>query len=288
MPQDKENAIRTVILFFNEQKPEAIQPMKTVLGMLKSRGIKVWMGNAKGMEKRVPMSDVGIALGGDGTMLRAARLLAPHSVPLLGINTGGLGFLSGTDASELRRNFTTFLAGGFQLEERWMLSAEVHHGGDRVFGPHIALNDCVIRCGDQARAITLKASAAGLFVADYFGDGLIISTPTGSTAYALAAGGPVVDPRLDAFLVAPICPHTLTQRPLIIPAGYPLSVKLAVRHAHELSPQALVSLDGQVGASLQVGAEVRVRRYERPFKLIVNPKRSYFEILRRKLKWGER
>lgn len=279
--------MRSAVLFFNERKPQAVRWIQGVRRLLRSHGVRVWMGNASHMERHLSQADLAIALGGDGTMLRAARLLAPRSVPLLGINTGGLGFLSGTDASELRRHLRAILQGRFVLEERWMLSVSARLDGKTAFGPDVALNDCVVRCGAQARAITLKASCAGLFVADYFGDGLIISSPTGSTAYALAAGGPIVDPRLDAFLIAPICPHTLTQRPLIIPARNPVVVRLARRHPRE-RPHALLSLDGQVDRELKVGAEIEIRRYEKPLKLLVNPKRSYFEVLRRKLKWGER
>ena len=275
------------MLFYNEQKPEAVQTYKIVTGLLKARHIRYWNGNDSDSNARLPLADIAIALGGDGTMLRTARLLAPYSIPLLGINSGGLGFLSGTDAVEIRRHFPAIMAGGFDLEERWMLTTEVYRGDKRVFGPHIALNDCVIRCGDTARAITLKAFSGELFLANYFGDGLIISTPTGSTAYALAAGGPVVDPRLDAFLIAPICPHSLTQRPVIIPAEYPLIVRLAQRNPHE-RPAGLMSLDGQMGCAMKLGSEVRIRRYEKPFRLLLNPTRSYFDILRRKLKWGER
>lgn len=280
-------SIRSVALFHNERKAEALRWVRVVRGLLRGRGVRVWEGSAASLRRRLPRVDVAIALGGDGTMLRAARLLAQHSVPLLGINTGGLGFLSGTDASEFRAHLPAILSGGFVLEERWMLSVEVFRAGRRVFGPHVALNDCVIRCGDQARAVMLQASCSSLFVADYFGDGLIVSTPTGSTAYALAAGGPVVDPRLDAFLIAPICPHTLTQRPLIIPARFQLAVRVGRRNRHD-RPLCLLSLDGQLGAPMPVGSEAVIRRYERPFKLLVDPKRSYFEILRRKLKWGER
>lgn len=281
-------SVRSVVLFYNEQKPEAVKSYRAVMQVLRSKRIKVWLGHTSEGQRRLAMADIAIALGGDGTMLRVARVLAPHAVPLFGINSGGLGFLSGSDAVELKRNLKTVLAGGFELEERWMLSVEVYRGERRTFGPNIALNDCVIRCGDTARAITLRASSGELFLANYFGDGLILSTPTGSTAYALAAGGPVVDPRLNAFLIAPICPHTLTQRSLIIPAEHPLSVKLDQRHAHEQPPEALMSLDGQVGCSLRLGEEVRIRRFEKPFRLLLNPKRSYFDTLRRKLKWGER
>ena len=261
---------------------------KVVVDALKRRKVKVWIARNGRIDDKLRMADVAVALGGDGTMLRAARLLAPHSIPLLGINSGGLGILSGTDAADFTRDCDAILAGKFQIEERAMIAVEAVREGKRVFGPNIALNDCVIRCGDQARAISLRTSSSGRFVADYFGDGLIVSTPTGSTAYALAASGPIVDPGLDVLLIAPICPHTLTQRPLIIPAQEPMSITLTTRHSHETAPRALMSLDGQLGCALKVGDEVRVTRYDHPFKLLINPKRSYYEVLRRKLKWGER
>ena len=260
------------------------------MGALRARGVKVWPGgsDAHELSEHLRLADIAVALGGDGTMLRAARLLAPHSIPLLGINSGGLGFLSGSDASEFLRDCDAILKGKFFLEERWMIQVEAYRADRRIFGPNIALNDAVMRCGDQARAISLRARSGERFLADYFGDGLIVSTPTGSTAYALAAFGPIVDPSLDVLLIAPICPHTLTQRPLIIPNNAPLSIRLTTRRPNEVPPRVLLSLDGQVGCSLKVGDEVRVTRYHRPFKLLLNPKRSYYEVLRRKLKWGER
>ncbi len=286
--KSERRAINSAIIFYNHSKPEAVRMLRIVQSALKARGVKVWTGHDHGINDKLRLADIAVALGGDGTMLRAARLLAPHSVPLLGVNSGGLGFLSGTDASEFKRYCDAILRGQFFLEERWMIEVEVQRRGRRIFGPNIALNDCVIRCADQARAISLRARSAERFVADYFGDGLIVSTPTGSTAYALAASGPIVDPSLDVLLIAPICPHTLTQRPLIIPASEPLSIRLTVRHPHDSAPKVLMSLDGQLGSSLQIDDEVRISRYERPFKLLLNPKRSYYEVLRRKLKWGER
>lgn len=261
---------------------------KVVVEALKKRKVKVWISRNGRFDEHLRMADIAVALGGDGTMLRAARLLAPHSIPLLGINSGGLGFLSGTDAADFSRDCGAILAGKFAIEERSMITVETLRDGKRIFGPNIALNDCVIRCGDQARAISLRTSSSGRWVADYFGDGLIVSTPTGSTAYALAASGPIVDPGLDVLLVAPICPHTLTQRPLIIPAQEPMAIRLTTRRPNEPSPRALMSLDGQLGCALKVGDEVRITRFDRPFKLLINPKRSYYEVLRRKLHWGER
>ncbi len=283
----KKQTINSAVLFLNNEKPEAARMLKVVSSLLKARKVRVWVGASLSVREKLRLADIAIGLGGDGTMLRAARILAPHSIPLLGVNVGGLGFLSGTDAADFRRHCDAILRGDWVLEERWMLEVSVYRKEKRIFGPSIALNDCVIRCGDQARAISLKARSGEDFVADYFGDGLIVSTPTGSTAYALAAMGPIVDPRLNVLLIAPICPHTLTQRPLIVPAADPFSVQLLVRRMGE-TPQTLMSVDGQLGCSLKVGDEVRLRRFEKPLRLLMNPDRSYYEILRRKLKWGER
>lgn len=281
-------AINSAVVFYNESKPEAVRMVKVVGKALRSRGVKVWIGHNGTADAKLRLADVAVALGGDGTMLRAARTLAPHSIPLLGVNSGGLGFLSSTDASEFESHCDAILNGEFVLEERWMIEVETRRAGKRIFGPNIALNDCVIRCGDQARAISLRTRSDDRFMADYFGDGLIVSTPTGSTAYNLAAYGPIVDPSLNVLLISPICPHTLTQRPLIIPAADPLVITLRTRREHDPAPRVLMSLDGQVGCSLKVGDEVRVMRYQKPFKLLLNPSRSYYEVLRRKLKWGER
>ena len=286
MPARTTQFVRSVVAFHNETKPEARRMMREVVSLLRRQGVQVRLCRGRVSGRDLMSADLAVALGGDGTMLAAARALAPFSVPLLGINSGHLGFLTGTDLAGFRRHWRDILRGRFLIEERWMIAVEVARGKRRVFGPHLALNDCVIRCGEQARAILLKARSGARFVADYFGDGLIVSTPTGSTAYALAASGPIVDPGLDVLLVAPICPHTLTQRPLIVSAGSPFAVQLSSRHPGE-APQVLVSLDGQVGCSLRIGDEVRVRRYDKPFRLVLDPGHSYFEVLRRKLRWGQ-
>ena len=263
--------------------------MQEVVSLLRRQGVQVRLCRGRASSRDLLAADLAVAVGGDGTMLAAARALAPYSVPLLGVNSGHLGFLTGIDLAGFHRHWRDILRGRFLIEERWMIAVEVARGRRRprrVFGPHLALNDCVIRCGEQARAILLKARSGSRFVADYFGDGLIVSTPTGSTAYALAASGPIVDPGLDVLLVAPICPHTLTQRPLIVSAGSPFAVQLSARHPGE-APQVLVSVDGQVGCALRIGDEVRVRRYDKPFRLVLDPGHSYFEVLRRKLRWGQ-
>ncbi|MFI5363690.1 MAG: NAD(+)/NADH kinase [Elusimicrobiota bacterium] len=277
-------AFGAALIFHNESKPDAVRTLKHLRALLKARGVKNWVAAGRPSAESIRRADFAIALGGDGTMLRVARVVAPRGIPLLGVNLGTLGFLSGIEAGDLKRRLDAVVSGRFIVEERSMLTAETLRDGRRVFGPELALNEVVIRCGDQARAITLSTRSGERFVADFFGDGLIVATPTGSTAYSLAASGPIVDPALDVTLLAPICPHTLTQRPLIVPAHLPLSIHLSPRRAE--TPRVLVSLDGRPGCELKVGDEVRVRRAETPLRLLLPPGRSFFEVLRRKLKWG--
>lgn len=280
-------AFGSVLVFRNEAKPDSSRTLALIRSLLKKSGVRAVTAARVPTARSLRDADLAIALGGDGTMLHVAREVAPRGIPLLGVNIGTLGFLSAAEAGDLKRCVNSVLAGRFAVEERSMLSAEVLRGGRRVYGPDLALNEVVIRCGEQARAITLSTRSGERFVADYFGDGLIVATPTGSTAYSLAASGPIIDPSLDVTLVAPICPHALTQRPLIVPAHLPLTIRLGKRREGE-APRVLVSLDGRPGCDLKLGDEVRVRRAETPLRLLLPPGRSFFEVLRRKLKWGQR
>ena len=280
-------AFGSVLVFRNEDKADSSRTLALIRSLLKARGVRAVTAARVPTARSLRDADLAIALGGDGTMLRVAREVAPRGIPLLGINIGTLGFLSASEAGDLKRCVDSVLAGRYAVEERSMLSAEVLRGGRRIFGSELALNEVVIRCGEQARAITLSTRSGERFVADYFGDGLIVATPTGSTAYSLAASGPIIDPSLDVTLVAPICPHALTQRPLIVPAHLPLTIRLGRRREGEV-PRVLVSLDGRSGCDLKIGDEVRVRRAETPLRLLLPPGRSFFEVLRRKLKWGQR
>ena len=280
-------AFGSALVFCNEAKPDSSRTLALVRSLLKARGVAVRTAARKPSALSLRGADLAIALGGDGTMLHVARMVAPRGIPLLGVNIGTLGFLSGAEATALRRSLGDVLSGRFAVEERSMFSAEVLRGGRRIYGPDLALNEVVIRCGEQVRAITLSTRSGERFVSDYFGDGLIVATPTGSTAYSLAAAGPIIDPSLDVMLIAPICPHALTQRHLIVPAHLPLTIRLGRRREGEV-PRVLVSLDGRSGCDLKIGDEVLVRRAEVPLRLLLPSGRSFFEVLRRKLKWGER
>ena len=227
-------------------------------------------------------SDLLIVLGGDGTLLAAARSLGENNVPILPINLGGLGFLTSVTQQELYASLEFVLDGKSSVSERTLLEAEVFRGRESL-AKHRALNDAVFNKGALARIVDLDLSINGEFVVAYKADGLIVSTPTGSTAYSLSAGGPVVEPAVPAFVVTPICPHTLTHRPLVVPETSKIEVKL--REAEE---PVYLTLDGQVGVELRTADCAEIRATPQKLRLIRPAGKTYFEILRSKLKWGER
>jgi NAD+ kinase len=229
--------------------------------------------------------DMIVVLGGDGTLLSMADSIgaAGSGIPILGVNFGSLGFLTEVTLPELYRSLDAALAGRAHVEERMMLRAITRRGGT-VFERSIALNDVVITKAARSRMIDLSVSVSNEFVTRVKADGLIVATPTGSTAYNLSAGGPIVEPSVDALLLTPIAPHTLTNRPVVIPANAIVRVQPNMTDRDE----AFVTFDGQAGFQLQVGDDIEVRRAEKPLRLIRPSTRSYFEVLRTKLKWGER
>jgi NAD+ kinase len=229
--------------------------------------------------------DMVLVLGGDGTLLSMADSIAVAgtSLPILGVNFGSLGFLTEVTLPELYGALEAALSGTARIEERMMLQSTTKRNGPSP-GRHIALNDVVITKAARARMIDLSVSVGPEFVTRVKADGLIVATPTGSTAYNLAAGGPIVQPQVDAFILTPIAPHTLTNRPIVIPAGSVVRVQPIIESRDEV----FVTFDGQAGFQLQEGDEIRVQRADRPLRLIRPSTRSYFEVLRQKLKWGER
>jgi NAD+ kinase len=229
--------------------------------------------------------DMVLILGGDGTLLDMADCIgeAGLSIPILGVNFGSLGFLTEVTLPELYPSLDAAVRGQVNIEERLMLRSTTVRRTE-LFATHIALNDVVITKTARSRLIDLSVSVGEEFLTRVKGDGLIISTPTGSTAYNLAAGGPIVQPSVDALVVTPIAPHTLTNRPIVIPSSSPVRVKPHMADRDE----AFVTFDGQAGYQLEAGDEVRVCRADTPLRLIRPSTRSYFEVLREKLKWGER
>lgn len=232
-------------------------------------------------EELMSRIDLVIVLGGDGTLLTAAHAASEHDVPVLPVNFGNLGFLTAVVLEELYPTLEQVLAGRLDVWSHMMLEAEVVRDGEPVVRRR-GLNDAAITKGVPAHMIDFRLLVDDLFVCSYRGDGIILSTPTGSTAYSLSAGGPIVSPLLDAFLVTPICPHMLTNRPLVLPPA----ARLAVEFIGGEEP-AYLTVDGQIITEVQHHDSVRVRRSEKQLRLVRPPQRTYFEVLRSKLRWGQ-
>jgi len=229
--------------------------------------------------------DLVVVLGGDGTLLSVADCVgsAGVDVPILGVNFGSLGFLTEATLPELYPSLEAALSGQARIEERLMLRGTTIRAG-AALPSHLALNDVVITKAARARMTDLSVSVGDEFVTRVKADGLIVATPTGSTAYNLAAGGPIVQPVVDAIVLTPIAPHMLTNRPIVIPASSLVRVQPMMAERDEL----YVTFDGQAGYQLQAGDEVRIQCAERRVRLLRPSSRSYFEVLRQKLKWNER
>lgn len=259
---------------------------------LQSRGLRVIYdeetasalpnpGEVHTREQLAQHSDILLVLGGDGTLLAAARVAAPRRIPILPINMGSLGFLTSFTVEELYPALEETLAGRSSMSERVMLQVELLRGSTVLDLQHV-LNDAVVNKSTLARMIELELFIDDDFVCRYRADGLVVATPTGSTAYSLSAGGPIVHPSVEAFVITPICPHTLTDRPVVVRDSSSIEVKLA-----ENSESVFLTLDGQKGIPMQSEDRIRITRSPQFLKLIQPPKKSYFEILRSKLKWGE-
>ncbi len=282
--------IRTVGLVAKYQEPKAAQVVRWLVPWLKKRGKTVYIENglagtgAQSCTKKemAAKADLIISLGGDGTLLNIAPLVERAEVPILGVNMGGLGFITEVAVNELEDVLAKTLEGDYQVEKRMTLDIKVTGKKRR---PHRfrVLNDAVITKGARSRIIDLETYVGDDYLCTYRADGLIISTPTGSTAYCLAAGGPILEPTLGAVVLAPICPHTLTNRPIVVPSDEPTRVTL-----RSFGDTVILIPDGQQGVRLNNGDKVEARDYGLPVSLIKIPSRSYYEILREKLKWGER
>ncbi len=229
--------------------------------------------------------DMVLVLGGDGTLLSMADAIAAAGVdvPILGVNFGSLGFLTEVTLPELYPALEAAVSGNISIENRIMLRSTTQRNGETM-PEHLALNDVVITKAARARMTDLSVSLGDEFVTRVKADGLIVATPTGSTAYNLAAGGPIVQPVVDALVLTPIAPHMLTNRPIVIPAASMVRVKPMMDERDEL----YVTFDGQAGYQLKAGDEVQIQKASRPLRLLRPSNRSYFEVLRQKLKWNER
>ncbi|MEK7374015.1 MAG: NAD(+)/NADH kinase [Thermodesulfobacteriota bacterium] len=246
------------------------------------QGIAAKIGGLPGVERRKLWSivDLIVVFGGDGTILRTARLVRDRDVPIVGINLGVFGYLTEVNLDEMYSAMEVILAGEFQVEKRMMLDVEIS-GGEETFLEGSVLNDVVINRGNLSRIIELETTVDDRYMTTFKADGLIISTPTGSTAYSLSAGGPIVFPELYSIIINPICPHTLTNRPIILPESAEIKVTLRT-----MEKGANVTLDGQVSFTVKSGDTVTIRKSRHVTTLVSSPHRGYLEILRTKLGWG--
>jgi NAD+ kinase len=236
---------------------------------------------AASSEEVASRADLAVVLGGDGTMIRAVRLLDEREIPIFGVNLGSLGFLTEFTVDEAVEQFARVMNGDFQTAPRMRLQAELVRQDRTVFCTRI-LNDVVVNRGVISRIIDIRTEIDGTYVTTFRADGLIVSTPTGSTAYAMAAGGPILMPETEALVVAPICPHMLTMRPLVIRSDSKVHLKIETS-----DPSIFVTFDGQHSEEIQSGDGLEIRRAPGSV-LLVKPPRDHYQILRTRLKWGQR
>lgn len=277
----------------NYADERVLETMHTLAGHLLGSGLAVYataeqkLNGLPAAVRRVPNDQLAasaeliIAIGGDGSMLHAARIAVAASKPLLGINRGRLGFLADVSPSEDFGPLDNVIAGRYDTEQRTLLKAEVL-SGEGAFDCGLALNDVVIKRPDTGRLLEFKTSVDDRYVNTHAGDGFIVATPTGSTAYALSCGGPIVAPGLDALVLAPICPHTLSDRPIVIPGASVTEIQLG----EDEDDGAVVSCDGEVTGRLETGDRLRVAVADKRVELIHPNGYDYYGILRSKLHWG--
>ncbi len=289
-------AIRRVGVVVKPHQPEALETVCRLVEWLDARGLKLVGGldidraqiehetgcaiEAIESEKLAEKVDLILVLGGDGTMIATARMVGDSEVPVLGVNYGSLGYLAEFRIEEMFPALESILEGNYRLDKRVMLAAELFRGEERLLKNRV-LNDVVINKSALARIIEIDAYLHKQFVNSFRADGLIVSTPTGSTAYNLSAGGPVIFPSMNAVVITPICPFTLSNRPIVVPDD--ALIELCLRTPDE---EVALTLDGQVGFPLAAGDRVLIRKSSATFNIVQPTNRNYFDLLRDKLRWG--
>ena len=272
--------MKRVILTGNGSKPQIAAAVSELLPWIRERADVAVIDLAMDRDLSAVAADLAVVLGGDGAILSAARRLGCNQVPVVGVNLGKLGFLAELTPAQFREHFGAILNGQYRASPRMMLACALHRGGQRV-AEHLALNDVVVSRGALSRLITFDLLVDGRHTTTYNGDGVVVSTPTGSTAHSLSAGGPVLDPRLEAMVITPLCPHTLTNRPVVLPASQEIELRAAVTPV-----DVGLTVDGQVYEEMFQGDRVVVRRAAATVQLVDLGLRTYYDTLREKLQWG--
>ena len=283
--------IRSVGICLKVDQPQAVESVRELAKWLEERGIRTLADPVCAQQAGLPATpraelaseaDLIVVLGGDGTLLSVAREVGTRRVPILGVNLGTLGYLTELNVEELYPAFERVLAGEFEIEQRMRIEVVVERASQEV-GRFHALNDVVINKNALSRMIDLETRADGMPVTTYHTDGLIVATPTGSTAYSLSAGGPILMPGVGAFILNPICPHSLNHRPVVVPQSASLEIRV-----HTRGGDVALSVDGQEWIALEEDDRVVLRRSPHPVELVASPFRSRWDVMRGKLGWGER
>jgi NAD+ kinase len=289
-------SIKQIGIVLKPHQPDALKTLCDLVKWLGDRGITLVGGPEIEREriehetgcavKQIPQTELAdavdliLVLGGDGTMIATARMVGDREVPVVGVNYGGLGYLAEFRIEELYIALESILKGDYRLEQRVMLAVELIRGDEQITRNRV-LNDVVINKSALARIIEIEAYMNGQFVNSFRADGLIVSTPTGSTAYNLSAGGPVIYPSMKAVVITPICPFTLSNRPILVPDESLIELRLKTENE-----DVALTLDGQVGFPLKHADRVVIRKSQTTFNLVQPANRNYFEVLRDKLRWG--
>lgn len=289
-------SIKRIGVVVKPHQPDALETLCRLTRWLSERGITLF-GSPQIERERIEQQtgcavevvnenelaqqvDLMLVLGGDGTMIATARMVGDTKVPVIGVNYGGLGYLAEFPLEELFPALDSILAGEYQVQQRLMLSVELWRGEELVTRNRV-LNDVVVNKSALARIVEIEAYLNQQFLNLFRADGLIVATPTGSTAYNLSAGGPIIFPSMSAVVITPICPFTLSNRPIVVPDDSMIEVRLMTRNE-----EVALTLDGQVGFPLQAGDRAVIRKSNTAFNLVQPPNRNYFDVLRNKLKWG--
>jgi NAD+ kinase len=289
-------AIKRIGVLVKPHQPDALETLCRLTEWLNEKGIQL-VGQAEIAHEQIehqtgcpveivqddqlaPSVDLILVLGGDGTMISTARMIGDSEVPVIGVNYGGLGYLAEFPIEELFTALDSILSGQYKVQERVMLAVELWRGEELITRNRV-LNDVVVNKSALARIIEIEAYLDSQFVNLFRADGLIVATPTGSTAYNLSAGGPVIFPSMNAVVITPICPFTLSNRPIVVPDESMIEVRLMTD-----KEEVALTLDGQVGFPLKVRDRIVIRKSKTTFNLVQPPNRNYFDVLRDKLKWG--
>jgi NAD+ kinase len=281
MSRDMEKKIRRVLIAVNEFRQEAQDALDDARSFFAAKGVEIKIAAVRGEKPDLRAVDLAISFGGDGTLLYCARLLAGKNIPILAVNLGDFGFITEISKHEWKEALGKFLGGKLEISRRIMLAAQVRRHGE-VVAEFMSLNDAVVRTSGTPKIIRLQVFVSGTYIGRYRADGVIVATPTGSTAYSMSAGGPILHPEMEALLLIPICPFTLSNRPIVIPYDERVEILIEEQQRTDL----FLTVDGQESFLLLPGDRVVLGKTGKESLIIQSDQRNFYEVLRSKLNWA--